>query len=250
MAHDANDLAPRVELLAAHVARGRFDHDETVPLGVEVEGTDGDPPRLLFAARHAAGDGGVFSGEERFAEDCGRHLDLGESEADEAAAPREHPPRGPVRVDDAILPVQEEDRHRRALEDGIEEELALEGLAALGAQDVAHPVEKRRELPDLVVAALGESEAEIVLLEPPDAVGNAAQRVARGPPRPGRAADGGGETRGGGEREAEGERQPQRDEDGEERRGEERGGERRSGQPALEAEASAHGLSPSGGARA
>ena len=75
VAHDADDLAPGLQLLAAHVAREGLHDDEAVPLRVEVEGAHGDPPGLLLVPSGAGRDGCVRAREERLPKRSGR-LDL------------------------------------------------------------------------------------------------------------------------------------------------------------------------------
>ena len=85
-----------------------------------------------------------------------------------------------VGKDDALALVEQEDRHRRPLEQGVEQELALDQFGALLAQDRTHPVEDGHQVADLVGRGRCQTRREVALGKTRDAVVQRAQRLTRG----------------------------------------------------------------------
>src|SRR5207245_1234887 len=89
--------------------------------------------------------------------------------------------RGAVGVGYPIPGVGENDRHGSRLEDGVEQELALVDLVALGAQEIADLVVEPDEVAQLVVARDREAEAEVAVTVARDAIGERLEGVADRP---------------------------------------------------------------------
>ena len=64
--------------------------------------------------------------------------------------PWKHAPARRIGEDDALTMVEQQDGHRRALQQRVEQQFALDQLGALLAQHGAHAVEDRDEIADLV----------------------------------------------------------------------------------------------------
>ena len=97
----------------------------------------------------------------------------------------EEPARGGIGVGHALPFVHQQDRHRRSLQERVEEELPLVDLIALPPERVPETVVERHELSQLVVSRIPDPNTEVVLLEAADPVGYGSQRFPHGPPRPG-----------------------------------------------------------------
>ena len=184
VAHHADGALPDLDLLAPQLGRQALDEVEHVRLHVEVEHAARGPVGLLLAlAAH---------GEERVARRVERLAQLapaaGEHLGDHAAlqaCPRAQQVAGrAVAVDDAAVAVLQDDADGRALQDGVEQQLALVDVVPLGAQGVAHLVVERDQLAQLVVARGREAHAEVGVAEAADAVRERRQGPARGGQRP------------------------------------------------------------------
>ncbi len=165
VADHADHLLPGHDFLARQLAGQALDLQQTVQA----------PVQPYFALREMEGfvlvfeihvEQAVLSRGERRGERRWRFGDdRAEIEAVHATAAVEQGARGEVRVDHALLRVDEEERGRRILHDGVEQELALEQALALVAQHTAELVVRAHEIAELVAAAIGERNAEVPVAE-------------------------------------------------------------------------------------
>ena len=217
MAHDADDLLPDLDLLPSQLRGHPLQHDEPVLHRVQLHAPPYDTVGLFFrglARRH--GEEGVLLCEEGPPHLVGAGVgDVGQAAADETPRGAEQAAGREVAKDDAVELVDEEDAHGGALEEGVEEQLALVDLVALQPERVSHPVVQLHELAELVAPPGNQPHAEVVFLEAADAVGHGLQQSAHGAPETVQ------HPRGHRDRDGEG-----HDEDGECRQAQRRGGRR------------------------
>ena len=150
VAHHPDGLLPRRRLLPRQFVRDPFDDHEPMRHRVQVKGADEDAIALflsILVPRHqavlAASQGSLQCGR------CQLH-EFREQAAIQACGAVEHAAARGVGKDDALALVEQQDRHRRALQQRVEQQLPLDQFGAFLAQDRAHAVEDGDQVADLV----------------------------------------------------------------------------------------------------
>ena len=148
VAHDADDLLPDFHFLALQLRRQALDDDQAVLLRVQLEAAVDDAEGLFLAARaRAPATSASSSASSARASARSRTRAVLQREACEPLAPPEELARGGVGVGDALTLVDQQDRHRRSLQQRVEEELALVDLVSLGAERPRAGCRGRRDPP-------------------------------------------------------------------------------------------------------
>ncbi len=97
----------------------------------------------------------------------------------EAAPFAQQVARGDVGVGDALLGIDQHQRHRRILHDRIEQQFALHQMRALLAQGSGQLVVRRHQLAELIVAVDDQGDAEIPFPVARHRTGQGAQQLLR-----------------------------------------------------------------------
>ena len=134
----------------------------------------------LFLAVVVPGDQAVFAAAQGALQRLGCEVDdVGQESSIEARDAVEDASACRIGEHDTLTMVEQQDGHRRALQQRIEEQFALDQLGALLAQHRAHAVEDVDQIADFVARGEREARREVALGEAQDAIVQRAQGAAR-----------------------------------------------------------------------
>jgi hypothetical protein len=153
VADHADHLLPGLHFLPAQLRGELSQQHEFVFAAVEAEAAAGEMVDVLVVFV-ADGEHAIAATLQRFAQGIRRALEQRvERLAFELVALAQQLPCGEVGVDDAVVRVDQQHRHRRVLDHGVEQQFALHQRQALLAQRIAETVVRGDQFRELALAA-------------------------------------------------------------------------------------------------